>query len=437
MDLREQFWEAIQQDMLRDFGNGYPRDWQKPEIEAFCFWMNTRLKEICSRDDRKARLCNVPTFKGDFEYHRMKPLSYDAFRKIFKVKESKGGKLTRNQFAICFGADSYEDYLLRNDIKALLVSPSAQQEESPSPKKPTFIFSAWHATGILLLLAGSLYLMSRTHEMSQFMLVRNEDGIVTIDQLTKQSKQLITHDYITGLEYDPLNQLLFWSKFGGCPYCGVSKAQVKQDFSAIVPGTMELFFTEKTNQPCGIALDPERRIFYLANYGAGIISKYDYAGKLLDSSLVKGVEMKPSSIELDIRRQVLYWTDILHNRIGRIFLNTSQVEADFLTQVGQRPDGLSLDTAEEWLFWASSESHEIGRVDLNTNEVTLSKIPRKPSAVEYDAITATLYIAIENGNSIYQGVFQGNTLILKNNIEDIIDVGKTRPGIMRIIPGRK
>lgn len=445
-------------------------------VEAFRARMRERLIEKIKADEElKERF--ISFVNGEYNYEMFNVPAYATFRRLFIVKGKKvyyGNRTTRDLFALYFGAASFEDYAYQHGIigdkefaggqdasmpvisvGGEATSPSAPKEEhtvqeptnpynktlvQPSKKwghrKRPIRWAKGVAAAVLLLIVTLITIATFTTEETDRkvkLLVRNDKGLIVLDPTKNTLIELISHEPITGLDYDPASRTFFWSIFNGCPYCGISKATINETFTAIEPGSTKLFITKEVSEPCGIALDPTRQLIYCANHGNQTISVYDYNGKTIKASLIPSLEGAPSSLEIDLKNQFLYWTDIVHDRIGRINLKSLTYDSHFLTAVGCRPDGLSLDQETSRLYWASSESNEVGWADLQDSVPIprLFKTPEMPAAVEIDVDNHILYYSTENGDCLRRAFVYQDTLVLDRKTGSILVAGGTRPGIIK------
>lgn len=101
----------------------HPSDkrWTKRLIEIFLSKFRNRLLLILEKDMSKAKLCTTDrdrtgNMKEKLNLKEWRGPDYSTILRIFKKKSSSGQIHFRHQFAIYFGCDSYEDYVLKHSI---------------------------------------------------------------------------------------------------------------------------------------------------------------------------------------------------------------------------------------------------------------------------------------------------------------------------------
>ncbi|HOY19977.1 MAG TPA: hypothetical protein PLC89_21870 [Haliscomenobacter sp.] len=428
MEKMEPFWEEITQLLYTETGLIIPDQWSKKEIDPFLRGFAGRLKEICQQDEKKAALCGIVPLKGG---QLPEPsLSYHSFRRIFITKESKGNRTTREMFAIYFGYDSAHDFMTKRGV---IEEPRPQTIETPPPNKPgRGLWLAILTTSIIIILL-LLIKCAFSNSGNRQMIVRNERGIAWINLKNRHLNQIIDHSpFVIGIDFDPNTNTLFWANAHENYQC-LSSARINSSFTGIEEITLNNRLTQRMKYPAGIALDTENKFIYCADYMDSIIIKYDYQGKLLDSSLVGKLSGRPSSVELDTKRQILYWTDVVSHKIGRIFLESGRIEPDFIRSPGKYPDGLSLDTIHNKIYWAVNGGKEIGWAHLSSPTPHWIRLSQRPSAVEVDAANGILYYTLWDNNLIGQIRLPAKQTIYNISKKNTFSAGAFSPGVVKVI----
>lgn len=104
----ELFWVHCAM-VIEDFYKKPPANWQKGEVNKFLDHFSDIVREHCRKSEKLAKLLQVPTLKGSWQYEKLGIPSYDAFRRIFITKENDSNPNYRDQFAIYLGYDSCGD----------------------------------------------------------------------------------------------------------------------------------------------------------------------------------------------------------------------------------------------------------------------------------------------------------------------------------------
>lgn len=428
MEKTELFWKEISQLLFSETGFSLPSQWNKGEIDAFLRRFLKRLKEICQQDPEKAALCGLILIKGG---QLSDPtLSYHSFRRIFITKESQGKPTTREMFAIYFGYDSAHDLMAQ---KGIVEEPRPQRSATPQPikpsRKPRWAILTTLIIIVLLLLIKCAFSNSETRHM----IVKNERGIAWINLKNRHLTQIIDHSpFVIGIDFDPNTNTLFWANAHENYQC-LSSAQLNSAFTGVEEITLNNRLTQRMKYPAGIALDTKNKFIYCADYLDSVIIKYNYQGKILDSSLVGKLSGRPSSIELDTKRQILYWTDVISHKIGRIFLIDRRIEPDFIRAPGKSPDGLSLDTIHNKIYWAVNGGKEIGWANLSSPTPHWIRLNQRPSAVEVDAVKGILYCTFWDSKLIGELRLPAKRTIYKFSTENTFFAGASSPGVVKII----
>ncbi|MCI4649443.1 hypothetical protein, partial [Phaeodactylibacter sp.] len=238
--------------------------------------------------------------------------------------------------------------------------------------------------------------------------------------------------YLTGMDYDYKNQLLFWANSNSSEsYLGISCARLNMTNSQIIPGSLKDQHIKEVKYPAGIALYPDKEMLFCADYGDSTIKVFNYEGQLLDSAFGNRLPGKPSSVELDIANQKLYWTDVSNHKIGRIDLLTLQVDPDFISDAGLYPDGLSVDSIHNQLFWASPKSRQIGVADLDARKFKLITVDAPIAAVEVNPADSLLYCSLLGSDVIRKGLVTPDSVVFDARIPPIYTHG-SRPSVLKI-----
>ena len=410
MNLDELFWESIANRLQTKVGMG-PENWKSADIKRFLTEFLNALDAICKSNPDKAKRCGIQNLNDELLYDQL-VLAPDTIRNIFRYKRSSGSPITKNMFAIYFGFDSFDDYILKNQIVPILGDNSNQKEQDGNKNKQTHPDS-WpymkHAiiTISLIVLIGLLTfwnLENRTKlEEAQFLFESNREGIGVINTLNKEFYQILSgQQNIAGIDVDTINGFLFWANLTG-QYIG--RAEFDNDFPNLVGSSIMFDYHKDVNFPCGIAVDPENRVIYCSNHIDTTIAVYSYKkGITLQRSLIPNLAGRPSSIELDTENQILYWTDVDNNQIGRYFIDTQRAEPDFIKNAGKRPDGLSLDLKNSKLYWANSRSKDIGWTTLPDNFVKYITLKDTPISAEVDGVNGFIYYSSLDRIALYKGL---------------------------------
>ncbi len=408
MQITEKYWESIAERIATDFKNGHPENWKKRDIELFLTALQSRLEQICRGDKKKTRRCGVPTIKGELRYDKL-TLSYDAFRRIFIVDESEGNQRTKEMFAIYFGYDSYNDYLLKNDIRGdddeiapIKIPKGTEEVIRPEKNKWSKIVKKIAAAIIIFILLFWFRFCLPFPQEQELLLFGHNDGIAV---LNVKSKKLLPNlirdpDSMTGIEVDTINHCLFWADFKD--RC-VAKAQLNENFTGLDGSPIQFQFINNVEVPAGIAVNPVNKRIYCALWGEHTIAEYDYNGLLLNRCFIEGLEGKPSSLEMDVENQILYWTDRTKNKIGRYHFGNEKTEINFITHAGPLPDGLSIDLVDNKLYWTNVDNKQIGWADLSNPEAHFITVDYKPSATKVDPENRLIYYSAFDSQLIIKG----------------------------------
>ena len=333
-------------------------------------------------------------------------------------------------FAIYLGYDSAHDFMTKRGI---VEEPRTLAVEAPQPDKPGR--RSWLAVLTTLIIIALLLVIkcAFSNSRDQHMIVKNERGIAWINLKNKHLNQIIDHSpFVIGIDFDPNTNTLFWANAHENYQC-LSSARINSSFTGIEEITLNNRLTQRMKYPAGIALDTENKFIYCADYMDSIIIKYDYQGKLLDSSLVGKLSGRPSSVELDTKRQILYWTDVVSHKIGRIFLESGRIEPDFIRSPGKYPDGLSLDTIHNKIYWAVNGGKEIGWAHLSSPTPHWIRLSQRPSAVEVDAANGILYYTLWDNNLIGQIRLPAKQTIYNISKKNTFSAGAFSPGVVKVI----
>lgn len=436
MSTKAKFWIDASQHITNDTTGEHPENWTKSEIDPFLRYLHQKLQQRCTEAPYLIEACGWQKPKQG-ELPDGSTISYDSFRRIFITRESEGNRTTRNMFAIYMGYQSYEDYLNQNNNKQSAGSKALPKEEAPAnlntdqslsslpAKRRPLIWKSLFITVLTLLFFFQAYkalnfsnpngLPSNIPpiEKSPKLIFRNDNGIAVMSTEGGKPVQVISNRrYLTGIDYDAQSRLLFWSNSNSSKsYLGISCAQLDSTLSQIVPGSLRRQVISKVEYPAGIALDPNKKLLYCADYGDSTIKVFNYQGVLLEPNLIRGMKGAPSSLELDISNHKLYWTDVSHHRIGRFDTQTLVSEPNFIPNAGRYPDGLSVDTINNMLYWASPESMEIGVANLYTGNVQLLKVDVPPAAVEVNVVEQALYFSSLKSDAIRRGEITNDSIL--------------------------
>jgi len=122
--IRDPFWKHIAKAIEKEEGvHPSDQEWNKKRIEVFRFKMTEKLRRILQSDQEKANLCVTDKdregkMKERINLSNWEVTTYYTFLRIFRSGESTGQPNVRNQFAIYFGSESYEDYMIRHSIES-------------------------------------------------------------------------------------------------------------------------------------------------------------------------------------------------------------------------------------------------------------------------------------------------------------------------------
>lgn len=437
LNLSEKYWASIAEAIAADFRNGHPQQWRKGEIELFLAAFLSKLEEVCRQDAEKAKRCGVPKIQGVFRYDQLR-LSYDSFRRIFITQESEGNLRTKEMFAIYFGFDSYNDYLIKNDIKAegngvstlaAIETPSSGGKVNPAEKKFAItrlkIIKGSAITFVILLLLWFCFPLTQEKEL---LLFGYEDGIAIMNLKDKKINQLITNlPGITGIEVDVTNRYFFWSDY---MHGSISKAQLNNSFTARGQSPIQVKFIDGVHISVGIALNPVNKRLYCALYGEHTIAEYDYDGQLINRCFIEGLEGRPSSLEMDIENQILYWTDRTYNKIGRFDFKTKKAEINFIANAGPLPDGLSIDPVGNKLYWTNVDNKQIGWTDLSKPEAHFIPVEFAPSATKVDAENRVIYYSAYDSDVIIKGKITKDDIKFDSNDKFFVTY---KPSVIKLI----
>ncbi len=440
MQITKKYWTSIAERIATDFKNGHPEDWKKGDIDLFLVVFLTKLQEICRQDTAKAVRCGIPKIKGELQYNQLK-LSYHSFRRIFITKESEGNLTTKEMFAIYFGYDSFNDYLIKNEIKKeedtedLPAKPTKKVENSnpttatrTNRKKSKVIrLGATLLTAIIIviLLFPSYFTGIRGQA---FILFRHDNGIAVINTKYRAPIQIRSEEKITGIDIDGKERLIFWSSY---PDGHVSKATLHNNLKKIMSGSTRFHLLHNLPGPAGIAVNPKYKVFYCAMHSDSTIVAYDYNGQIIDRHLVTGLKGKPSSVELDFKKQVLYWTDVSNGKIGKFNLDTHETDHNFIENAGDYPDGLSVDTIDNKLYWTNRHTHKIGWTSLSNPKPYFISVNFKPAAIEVDAEKGFIYCSTGDSDIINKGTIMKNSISFTNSI--FFETGNNEPSVLKLI----
>jgi len=130
-DILEKFWEQVAEDLAKEYGGHHPRNWTESDIRRFNSTFVTRLTKAFREDRNKVRLCGLAWEDRQFkDFHAP---DNGTFRRIFQKKTSRSNVSKRNQFAIYLGYDSFEDFVLKRNIKPII---DLQKNTRESPLIP-------------------------------------------------------------------------------------------------------------------------------------------------------------------------------------------------------------------------------------------------------------------------------------------------------------
>lgn len=139
----EKYWDSVSKDLEAFYGKGHPSKWKKIQISLFLEDLFFKIIEICKSDNNKARKIGIPFVKGKFHFEGFYPLSYDTFRRIFITQESNGRPSLREIFSIYLGYESFQDYILKKDIKKDGSKPIINTESTTLKIPKEFIFGIY------------------------------------------------------------------------------------------------------------------------------------------------------------------------------------------------------------------------------------------------------------------------------------------------------
>lgn len=443
MTISEKYWESIAEKIAIDFKNGHPKNWRKGDIDLFLAALLSKLEQICRQDKEKAERCGVPTIKDEFRSDQLR-LSYDSFRRIFVTKGSEGNLRTKEMFAIYFGYDSYNDYLIKTEIKGddtgESITPEIQipnaanevnQLQKYNSKKSKVIKRSAVPIIIIAILLLLRFCFSPTQE-KELLLFRHDSGVTIMNLKDKKPIPLITgiREGIAGIEVDVENKCFFWANGSSWESPYISKAYLSRSFTGLDQKPIEFKFIDNVDGPTGIALNSVKKRIYCGVYGERTIAEYDYDGALINRCLIEGIQGIPSSLELDIKNQILYWTDIENNTIGKFNLDSNKVEINFIADAGPYPDGLSIDPVDNKLYWTNYKNNRIGWADLSNPEPHFIVVDFQPSAVKIDAENRFIYYSAQNSNVIIKGMITKDGINF--NPDDKFEVDN-RPAVIKLI----
>ncbi|MDX1941049.1 MAG: hypothetical protein SFU99_10890 [Saprospiraceae bacterium] len=438
MSVSKKYWKSIANRIATDFKNGHPENWKKRDIELFLTALQSRLEQICRGDKKKTRRCGVPTIKGEIRYDKL-TLSYDAFRRIFIVDESEGNQRTKEMFAIYFGYDSFNDYLIKNDIKAdddeiaPIKIPKGIEEIIRTEKNKWSKIVKWIAAAIIIFIILFWFKFCNPFPQEQeLLLFGHETGVAILNVKSKKTIPLITNirEGLTGIEVDVANKCFFWANWSSWQSPYISKAYLNSSFTGLDQKPIQFKFIDNVGRPAGIALNPVKKRIYCALYGEHTIAEYDYNGELINRCLIEGMKGRPSSVELDIEKQILYWTDVENNTIGKFNLDSNEAEINFIADAGPFPDGLSIDPVDNKLYWTNVRNNRIGWTDLSNPEARFIPVELAPSATKVDAANRSIYYSAFYSNVIIKGTITKNGIIF--NPEDKFKVNNM-PAVIKLI----
>lgn len=441
MKIIEKYWMSVAERIAADFKNGHPENWKKGDIELFLSVFLSKLQEICRQDTEKAERCGVPKIKGEARYDQLK-YSYYSFRRIFITKESEGNLTTKEMFAIYFGYDSYNDYLIKEEIKGeedavVLSAKVTQLDNNPQPlikrdgnRSKALRFGAITLVMIILIGLSLATYFSETSETSEkIILFRHDNGITIINTKDKKPVQIRAEPKITGIDIDVEKRLIFWSSY---PFGHISKGRLSENFNRLEPGYTIFNLIDSIPGPAGIAVNPKEEVFYCAMYRDSTIAMYHYNGQLLNGDLIEGLKGRPSSLELDVKNQILYWTDVSNGKIGRFDLSTKEIDHSFIKNAGYYPDGLSIDTINNILYWTNRHDRQIGWASLSDAHLFFVNANWETAAVEIDAENNSIYYSAGKSDFIKVGAVtkDGINFNIKNSL---LETGGFEPSVLKII----
>lgn len=438
MNIYGEFWKSIAKRLEEEIGVEI-KDWGFAEKKVIINKINARLSPLIETDKAIADKCgNASIGRSTLDRVFPKDGNYTY----------RGSTRTQNIFAIYFGYDSVDDYIEKNNIRAVNESTSiidTKNENLSAERKNTQSDNIntdrkWKKKQITFFvvliasLAGVLsFLFYRSsYNSREFLLFRHYYGIGIIN-LYSQKVDIISpyEEGITGLNLDIDSRLVFWASFNRNK---ITVAQLDKRMNKFVPNTTRYNQFAKLNKPCGIALDTKRDVVYCANYGNSTITAHHYNGKLLEIYSLDSLNVKLSAIELNPKEQILYWTDILNHRIGTFDLSTNVANPNFVTNAGLYPDGLSIDTTNRKLYWASKDSGHIGRVNLLGGSARLFKHPEFPDVVEVDGENNWIYHSSTKMSRIAKGqVMPNGQLLFDSQSKNYLENNDLEPSIIKFI----
>ncbi len=130
-ELEKYFWAEIAKELQHKYATPmHPKDWTHNVIKLFLQDQEAYLLTAFEKDTTKAEACGVPYIKGRYATEQWKTIVPTTFIRIFNG-ESGGNLSSKNQFAIYFGYDSFEDYVNQKTEKHKLIlqTPAKQEAE--------------------------------------------------------------------------------------------------------------------------------------------------------------------------------------------------------------------------------------------------------------------------------------------------------------------
>ena len=423
METQEIFWISIATRIEKEFGQGHPTTWGRSKGGLFLKAFKLRLAEFCNQDITKAEKCGLTGIESPFDHSQIQ-CSYHTLWRVL-IKDGKNGNATtRNMFAIYFGYDSFEDYVIKNnlldekgsanknEVSFKTVGEDLKDEKSKRNRKLIFwILFLIGCSVIAVVICKSIYSLPK-----KILIISSVKGLMKINPENNYCDILLEGENITGHIFDPKEGVLFYS-ITNHNFRTVGRASLNKRL--MVENRIPRF-TKRLGYPLGIALDSKNRKIFIADcgdlntLGDGEIIVYDYNGKLLSPSLFPDLDMDPSSIIYDNKNKILYWTDPQNFRISKYDFMKKKVDINFLSDVGTGADGLTLDTLNNKLYWASNRDSLIGWTDLNIFPPIsrLMKTNESIGALEYDHQAGRLYFNSHREVKIGWFELENNSLVL-------------------------
>lgn len=433
MTKSEWFWEQVAIEIEQENKLGPLSTWKKDEIEDFLKGkFAAKIEQQITHDEKLAQNCKLELDENGQPKGKVS-ITYTTFLRIFKYKNSSGDRTNRNLFAVYLGYDSFSHYLEHHPDRPFSLDNVQTEKGSHSARKRLKFL-----LGIILPLLVSPFLYKSSRIPSPYLLVRHDEGISILNKKFKEINRIAIGKCVTGIDFDPSTNQLFWSCVDHAYFReGISSCVLNDNRSSVITGTTRLKLTdyESIPRPCGIALDPTSKRFYVASYEGEKIFYCTYEGEIIDSigSTTTFKIGKPSSVELDTINRILYWTDVQNHRIGYLYIDDRSILPKFIDGfVGKYPDGLSIDYTSGKLYWAAMQSKHVGWLSLTSQKISLVSIDQAPAAVEIDPHNKILFISTEKSNVIIPAKVKGEELILPPST-DYITI-ENRTGVMRVLP---